>query len=163
MGISQVVAYTLLFFISLSLGFITLGAYIRSQQLITRAEELRQNMELNQLNTKIYIKSVSLSNNNLLYITITNNGSTSLYDFKDFDVIVKYYANISNISTLIVSSYNYSTLSGPYRWTSNTVLINSDTSGTFIVDLPYPLYPNTKVTVVIATNYGPEAIWRGIL
>ncbi|AAK42473.1 flagellar protein F [Saccharolobus solfataricus] len=162
MGVSQVVAYVLIFFITISLGLIALEAYIKSQQLLLHAENLRQNMELNQLNTRIFIKSIAI-NGNLLYITITNNGSTALFDFRDFAIIIKYYANISNISTLIISNYNYSTNLGPYKWVSNTVLINPNMVGTFIADLPYPPYPNTMATVVVASNYGPEAIWRGIL
>ncbi|QGA53472.1 flagellar protein F [Sulfolobus sp. E5-1-F] len=162
MGVSQVVAYVLLFFITISLGLIALGAYIKSQQLLLRAEDVRQSMELDQLNTRIFVKSVVV-NGNLLYITITNNGSTVLYDFKDFTIIIKYYANISNISTLIISNYNYSTILGPYKWISNTVLINPNMVGTFIADLPYSPYPNTEATIVVVTNYGPKAIWRGIL
>jgi len=162
MGVSQVIAYVLLFFITISLGLIALGAYIKSQQFLLHAEYMRQNMDLNQLNTRIFIKNVAI-NSYLLYMTITNNGSTVLYDFKDFAIIIKYYANVSNVSTLIISNYNYSTSLGTYKWVSNTVLINPNMVGTFIADLPYPPYPNTEATVVVVSNYGPEAIWRGVL
>ncbi|BDB98961.1 flagellar protein F [Saccharolobus caldissimus] len=162
MGVSQVVAYALIIFISISLGLIVLGTYIRSQQILTYAYEIKQVNQLNQLDTRIFIKNIYLSGN-LLYVTITNNGTTSLYEFNNFAVIIKYYANISNISTLIVSQYNYSKTIGPYEWTTSSIIINPSSSGVLVIELPYKPYPNTQATVVIATNYGPEAIWRGVL
>ncbi|MCW1302542.1 MAG: hypothetical protein QXF46_09040 [Thermofilaceae archaeon] len=155
-------AYTLLIFISISLAMISLGTYIRGQQVLTSAEELKQKIELNQLNTVIYVKDIYLSGN-LLYVTISNNGSTTLYAFKYFDVIVKYYANISNVPTLLLSRYNYSNTLGPYTWISQSIVINPNTVGTFIINLPYPPYPNTQATIVIASNYGPKAVWSGAL
>ncbi len=162
MAVSQVVTYSLLAMITLSLLVIFMTSYIRGQQVLTGAEEYKQELQLDQLQTKIYIKSVSISQN-FIYVIVTNNGSTNLYKFNKFSVIVKYYANISNVSTLLVSEYNYSKSLGPYLWTTNSVLINPDNDATFIIDLPYPPYPNTLATIVIATNYGPEAIWRGTL
>lgn len=56
MGVSQVVAYALIIFISISLGLIVLGTYIRSQQILTYAYEIKQVNQLNQLDTRIFIK-----------------------------------------------------------------------------------------------------------
>lgn len=162
MSFSLILTYAFLIFISVSLALILLSTYIRNQQLLTYSEEIQQRIELNELNTKILIKSVYVSNN-LVYVTVTNNGSTTFYDFKSFVVIVKYYANISNVSTLILSQYTYSTALAPYKWTSSAVVIPPDSNAVFTIDLPYPPYPNTKATIVISTNYGNEAIWRGIL
>nr|4P94_A Chain A, Conserved flagellar protein F [Sulfolobus acidocaldarius DSM 639]4P94_B Chain B, Conserved flagellar protein F [Sulfolobus acidocaldarius DSM 639]4ZBH_A Chain A, Conserved flagellar protein F [Sulfolobus acidocaldarius DSM 639]5TUG_B Chain B, Flagellar biosynthesis protein FlaF [Sulfolobus acidocaldarius]5TUG_D Chain D, Flagellar biosynthesis protein FlaF [Sulfolobus acidocaldarius]6PBK_B Chain B, Conserved flagellar protein F [Sulfolobus acidocaldarius DSM 639]6PBK_D Chain D, Con len=129
-----------------------------------QAQELNHELELEQLETKITVSSVSLTGSTL-NVVLENNGSTNLYDFQGFSVIVQYYANISNISTFNLSLYNYTKNSNPspYYWTINTPLLAPGSQATLTIILPYPPYPNTQATVVIVTNYGPSVIWRGSL
>ncbi|MCG3109720.1 hypothetical protein L3N51_02015 [Metallosphaera sp. J1] len=161
MGVSNVIAFSLTMFIGLaSLGavFLVVSNVIG---VIEKSENIRQTLYLNQLNSRIFIKNVTYSGNDLV-ITVTNNGSVPLWDFQQFAVVVQYYANVSNKSTLSISLYNFSTSPTPYQWTSSQIL-EPDSSAQFLVVLPYSPYSNAPSTVVISTNYGNVAVWRGNL
>lgn len=83
-------------------------------------------------------------------------------EFCHFAVIVKYYANVSESEELTISSYNYSRTPTTYQWTSSGIL-NPDSVVKFTVVLPYPPYADTNAVIIISTNYGTVAVWRGIL
>ncbi len=161
MGVSNVIAFSLTMFIGLaSLGaiFLVLSNVIG---VIERSESARQALYLNQLDSRIFIKNVTYSGRDLV-ITVTNNGSDTLWDFQQFAVIVEYYGNVSNKSTLSLSLYNFSTSPSTYQWTSSQIL-EPDSSAQFLVVLPFMPYSNTPATVVISSNYGNMAVWRGTL
>ncbi|MFP3202954.1 MAG: hypothetical protein RXR43_12225 [Sulfolobus sp.] len=161
MGLSTIMAFSLISVIAITLIAVVLLNLGFSANLIYNAENLKQNISLGQLNSRITILSVTVSNN-LLYVNLANNGSVTLWNFCHFAVIVKYYANVSGTEKLIVSLYNYSKTPSAYQWSSSGIL-NPDSTAKFTVVLPYPPYANTNAVVIVSTNYGTVAVWRGIL
>ncbi|MCY0859814.1 MAG: flagellar protein F [Sulfolobaceae archaeon] len=161
MGFSQVIAFTLTFMIALSIGLYFFAIYSKDQQVYNYYYEQQQKLFLAQLQTKITINSVSVSNN-VLSVTVANNGSTAIWDYSHFDVIVQYYANVSGSEVFYLSNYVYSPTQQPYTWYVNQELYPTS-SVTLHIYLPYPPYSNSPAVVVISTNYGPEAVWRGII
>ncbi|MCH1770294.1 MULTISPECIES: hypothetical protein [Metallosphaera] len=161
MGVSNVIAFSLTMFIGLATFGSIFLVVTNVVGTVEKSESVRQSLYLDQLNSKISIGSVSLSGNDLI-LMVTNNGSIPLWDFQHFAVIIQYYANISNKSTLLVSLYNFSNSPSSYQWTSSQIL-EPDGSSEFQIVLPYPPYPNTPAVAVISTNYGTSAVWRGTL
>lgn len=161
MGLSTIMAFSLISVVMITLISVVLLNLGFSSNLIYNAENLRQNFSISQLNSKITILSVT-ANNNLLYVSLANNGSITLWNFCHFAVIVKYYANVSGTEKLIVSLYNYSKTPSAYQWSSSGIL-NPDSTVRLTIVLPYPPYANTNAVIAISTNYGTVAVWRGIL
>jgi flagellar protein FlaF len=93
MGFSQVIGLSLIAFVVLSLATVYGATALRDQQIYSQAEQERQ------LSTQIKVISWSLSGN-LLSLEISNNGSTTLFQYSHFSVVVKYYANVSDVASL---------------------------------------------------------------
>ncbi len=161
MGLSTMIAFSLVSVIAITLVAVILFNLGFSANLIYNADNLKQNISLGQLNSRITILSVNVEGNDI-YVNVANNGSVTLWNFCHFTVIVKYYANVSGTEKLIVSLYNYSRNPSAYQWTSSTIL-NPDSVTKFTIVLPYPPYAGTNAVIIISTNYGTTAVWRGIL
>ncbi len=162
MGLSGVMAFALISFLALSSVVVMILDLTGSISAIYKAEDIKQQITINQEDSKITILSVSISSN-ILYVTLANNGSLSLWDFQQFGIVVKYYANVSGIEALSVSNYNYSASPVAYQWTSENNIINPSSSDRIEIVLPYSPYQGTEATIVISTNYGSSAVWRGTL
>ncbi|BDC17317.1 hypothetical protein [Acidianus sp. HS-5] len=161
MGLSTIMAFSLISVIAITLIAVILINLGFSANLIYNAENLKQSTNLGQLSSRITILSVTADSNDI-YINVANNGSVTLWSFCHFAVIVKYYANVSESEELTISSYNYSRTPTTYQWTSSGIL-NPDSVVKFTVVLPYPPYADTNAVIIISTNYGTVAVWRGIL
>jgi len=162
MGLSSATAFGLIAFIALSSIIIIVLDLTGTISTIYGAEYVKQKLAINQENSKMTILSVSISSN-ILYVTLADNGSVSLWDFQQFGVVVKYYANVSGIEALSVSNYNYSSSPVAYQWTSQNSIINPSSSDKIEIVLPYSPYQGTQATIVISNNYGSSAVWRGTL
>ena len=95
-------------------------------------------------------------------INVSNSGSTDLYDFSSFALIVNYYQNISGVAVHSLSLYSYSGSIGPHQWTSKNGMIFPSSFGELDVGLPYPPYHGMPVVVQVTTDYGPSAEWSGV-
>jgi|GEM_PF-301999 flagellar protein FlaF len=163
MGLSQVATFSLIAFLALSLLLTYLILQTRDQQLLDNSYQQRQQLYLNQLNTRISILSTSVRGS-MLTLSVANNGTVPLWDFSHFSLVIQYYANQSGVKVLSLSSYNYTpSLTPPaYYWTSASVIPPGGWTY-FTVSLPYPPYSGTQAVIVISTNYGPGTVWRGAL
>ncbi|EWG06564.1 MAG: flagellar protein FlaF [Candidatus Aramenus sulfurataquae] len=162
MGLSGVMAFALISFIALSSAVVMILDLTGSIITIYKAEDIKHQVMIDQEDSKITILLVSVSSN-ILDVTLVNSGSLPLWDFQQFGVVVKYYANVNGNETLSVSNYNYSASPTAYQWTSENNIINPGSLDNIEIVLPYPPYKGTKATIVISTNYGSLAVWRGTL
>jgi flagellar protein FlaF len=162
MGFSQVIGLSLIAFVVLSLATVYGATALRDQQIYSQAEQERQSLYEAQLSTQIKVISWSLSGN-LLSLEISNNGSTTLFQYSHFSVVVKYYANVSDVASLSLSQYSY--MQGkvsPLTWNASSILEPDDVA-TITIGLPYPPYQGLPAVVVLDSNYGPGVVWRGTL
>jgi len=160
---SQAVVFGLVALVGLSSFLTVMGVYERSQSAYTYALKVYRDELVDAAQTSIRIVGISVSGSTLT-ITLSNNGSTTLYDYSHFALIVDYYANVSGAAVLSVALYNYSSPPlAAYEWTSLSGELYPHAVGRFEVALPYPPYAGLGATVVVATNYGPEAYWGGVL
>jgi len=142
-------------------GFLLL-AITNVVSVVEHAESSRQDLYINQLNSRIYITSTSVSGT-YLYVFVTNNGSVPLWEFNHFAVLVQYCANVSGKPVLSLSLYNFSSNPVAYQWTSLDGLLEPGGIGKLEIVLPYPPYQGTAGIVILSSNYGSSAVWRGIL
>lgn len=163
MGVSQAVAFSLVAIVALS-TFISMAlVYQRSQDIYDSSLQGVHQAQLATDQTSIHIASVSNSAD-ILYVNVSNNGSTNLFDFTHFAVIVDYTGNASGVPFRSVASYSYSSKNpSSYGWTSVSGIIDPSTVGQLEIILPYVAYIGTTATIIISTSYGPMAEWRGTL
>lgn len=136
--------------------------YQKSQDIYDSALQSYHSSQILIDETLIKVHNVSLFGVDLL-VGISDNGSTNLYDYQQFSVIVDYTANINGSATPSVSSYNF-TSSSPvaYQWTSISGILLPSEVAVFEIVLPAPHVARTDVLFVITTNYGPGVEWRGV-
>jgi len=139
-----------------------MGVYQKSQAEYNYALKVYRENVVDAAQTSIHILSVTVSSNTLV-LKVSNNGSTSLYEYGYFALVVDYYANVSGSAVLVVSTYNYSPSPTAYEWTSLTGELYPSGVGEFKVVLPYPPYAGKEASITLATNYGPGAFWSGTL
>ena len=162
MGISLAVAFSLITIVAFS-TFVSMEAiYQRSQETYNGALVQFRQWEISSQDTNLRITGVSDSGQELM-VNVTNTGSTSLYDFSHFAVIVDYYQNVSGVASRSLSLYSYSTSLAPYTWESEGGIISPSTSGVLEVTLPGSPYNSMTLVVELATSVGPSAEWSGIL
>jgi hypothetical protein len=162
MALSQVAAFGLISMIAISAFLLIQTVSQSAQALYDSSLQSFKSMQQNAQQTLIHILKVSVFSNTL-FVYLANNGSTNLYDFIHFAVIVKYYANVSGTSLLSVSLYSFSKNPSQYQWTSVYGEIFPHTVGVLKIVLPYPPYDSRSGIVVVSTNYGPYAVWSGAL
>ncbi len=138
--------------------------YQKSEDVYDSALQSYQETQIQSDETAIRVLNVSLSGQNLV-IGLTNNGSTNLYDFRHFSVIVDYTEDINGTPGSSVEEYNYTTSSSPQllEWTSLDGILLPSELGRIDISLPALVFPDTNVLFVITTNYGPGAEWQGVL
>jgi len=162
LGVSQAVAFGLIAMVALSTLASMALIYQKSQDLYDSALQSYHASQILTDETLIKVYNVSISGN-VLHVGISDNGSTNLYDYQEFSVIVDYTAEINGSASRSVSDYNFTSSSSPdpYQWTSVTgILLPSEVAELEIV-LPAPHVDRTDVLFVITTNYGPGVEWRG--
>ncbi len=118
-----------------------------------------------------YLKISSIhSSNDILIITLSNNGTTKFWDFEKFDLIVTYDANISNSNVRVTEYLKYSNTLTNGKWVilyiNNDVLdpriLNPHEDAIINAKLTYNIYPHGMVIVNIASNNGVVAS-RGVI
>jgi hypothetical protein len=161
LGVSQAVAFGLIAMVALSTLASMALIYQKSQDVYDEALQSFHASQILSDETLIRIYNVSLTGVDL-QVGIANNGSTNLYDYEHFSVIVDYAADLNGTATPSVQSYNF-TSSSPsvYEWTSLTGILLPEELGEFEIVLPAPVFTGTIAFIVITTNYGPSAEWRG--
>lgn len=163
MGVSQAVAFGLIAMVALSTLASMALIYQKSEDVYDSALQAYHSTEILSDETLIRVYNVSLSGEDLI-VGITNNGSTNLYDFRHFSVIVDYTEEANGSQVRSVQEYNYSTSSpSALEWTSLTGILLPSSFASFEIVLPAPEFTGTSVLFVITTNYGPGTEWRGVL
>jgi flagellar protein FlaF len=164
MGVSQAVAFSLIAVVALSSFMTVTILYQRSQQVYDDAVLEYHAYQLASMQTQTHIVRVTVSSTKL-YVYVANNGSTNLYDYQHFALVVDYYGNVSGAAVHSVSDYSYTSAASPgaYQWTSVDGMLYAGGTAQFLVVLPYPPYNGEPATVVVSTNYGPFSVWRGTL
>jgi hypothetical protein len=162
MAISQAVVFGLVALVGLSSFLTVMGVYQKSQAEYNYALKVYRENVVDAAQTSIHILSVTVTSNTLI-LKVSNNGSTSLYEYGYFALVVDYYANVSGSAVLVVSLYKYSSSPTAYEWTSLTGELYPSSVGEFKVVLPYPPYAGREARIALATNYGPGAFWSGTL
>ncbi len=137
--------------------------YQKSEDVYDSALQTFQSTQILSEETLIRVLNVSLSGQDLL-VGITNNGSTNLYDFRHFSVIVDYTENVNGSGIRSIQDYNFSSSSpSVLQWTSLGGILLPSGVGRFEIVLPYLSLAGTTLLFVITTNYGPGAEWSGVL
>ena len=163
MGVSQAVAFGLIAMVALSTLASMALIYQKSEDVYDSALQSYHSTEILSDETLIRVYNVSLSGEDLL-VGITNNGSTNLYDFRHFSVIVDYTQDVNGSEVRSVQEYNYSTSSpSALQWTALTGILLPSEFGSIEIVLPAPAFTGTTVLFVITTSYGPGTEWRGVL
>ncbi|MEM2856618.1 MAG: hypothetical protein QW416_05915 [Candidatus Nitrosocaldaceae archaeon] len=112
--------------------------------------------------TNITISSIQAnSNNNLVTLSLNNNGTSKLWDYNHFDLIITYDANISNNKIRVTEYMIYSTVLSNGRWTLSITddiadpnILNPNETAIINARLSNVIYPNGKIIVAISTNNG---------
>jgi archaeal flagellar protein FlaF len=163
LGVSQAVAFGLIAMVALSTAVTMAAIYEKSEQLYDDALNSFHTFQANSQQTDIKIAAGAILNGTFLELSVTNNGSTNLYDFRHFSLIVDYYANETGSDVQLLNQYVY-TSSGappPMCWSSLSGIILPDELGKVEVALPSPAFGGSTITVIFDTNFGPGAVWRG--
>jgi hypothetical protein len=156
------VAFGLIAMVALSTLASMALIYQKSQDVYDQALQSFHATQIFSDETQIRVLNVSLSGQDLL-VGITDNGSTNLYDYLHFSVIVDYTEDIGGSELRSVGNYNYSTSSpSAMQWTSLSGILLPSEAAVFEIALPAPVYLGTTVLFVITTNYGPGAEWSGV-
>lgn len=135
--------------------------YQKSEDVYDAALQSFHSTQILSDETLIRVQNVSLSGQDLL-VAISNNGSTNLYDFRQFSVITDYTEDINGSALRSVEEYNFSASSpSSLQWTSLTGILVPSQVGEFEIVLPASLYSGTSLLFVITTNYGPGTEWSG--
>ncbi len=162
MGVSQAVAFGLIAMVALSTIASMALIYQKSEDVYDAALESFQSTQILTDETLVKVLNVSVSGEDL-FVGITNNGSTNLYDYRHFSVIVDYTEDVNGLGVRSVQEYNYSTTSpSALEWTSLGGILLPSGVGRFEILLPAPAFPGTTLLFVITTNYGPGAEWSGV-
>lgn len=112
--------------------------------------------------TNIMISSIQAnSNDNLVTLTLNNNGTSKLWDYNHFDLIITYDANMSNNKIRVTEYMIYSTVLSNGRWTLSITddivdpnILNPNEVAVINARLSNVIYPNGKIIVSISTNNG---------
>jgi len=156
------VAFGLIAMVALSTLASMALIYQKSQDVYDSALQTYHANQIQSDETLIRVLNVSLSGQDLI-VGLTNNGSTNLFDFRHFSVIVDYFENLNGSAVESLEEYNYSTSSpSPLEWTSLGGILLPSELGRFEISLPAPVFVSTNVLIVITTDYGPGAEWRGV-
>jgi len=135
--------------------------YQKSEDVYDSALQTFQSTQILSEETLIRVLNVSLSGQDLL-VGITNNGSTNLYDFRHFSVIVDYTENVNGSAIRSIQSYNFSSSTpSALQWSSLSGILLPTGLGRFEIVLPYIAFVGTTLLFVITTNYGPGTEWSG--
>lgn len=161
MAVSQAAVFGLVALVGLSSFLTVMGVYERSQSLYNYALKVYRQDLLDAAHTSIHIVGVKVSGSTL-FVNVSNDGSTALYDYRHFALIVDYYGNVSNRPVLSVALYNYSASPGVFGWTCVSGELYPGGVGELLVVLPYPPYHGRGATVVFSTNLGVVAYWGGV-
>lgn len=162
MGVSQVVAFSLVALVAFSTLIPMAAIYQKSQNVYNDALSEFHDLQIASQDTNLKITNVTNSGQELM-INVTNTGSTNLYDYTHFTLIVNYYQNVSDAASHSLSLYAYSNSLAPYQWTSVNGIIFPSTSGVFKVTLPGMPYLGEPVVIVLTTSVGPSSVWSGEL
>lgn len=147
--------------VALSTGASMALIYQKSQDVYNDALQSFHSNQILSDDTLIRVLNVSLSGQDLT-VGITNNGSTNLFDYRHFSVIVDYSEDINGSAVPFVSAYNYSTSSpSAMQWTSLDGILLPSGLALFEIVLPSPAFAGTRILFVITTNYGPGIEWGG--
>jgi archaellum component FlaF (FlaF/FlaG flagellin family) len=162
LGVSQAVAFGLIAMVAMSTLASMALIYQKSQDVYDSALQTYHSAQILSDQTLIRVRNVSLSDSDLI-VGITNNGSTNLYDYRHFSIIVDYSMSVNGTAVPSVQSYNYTTsIPAAGQWTSlNGILLPSEL-GRFEIALLQPVFPGSDVLIVITTNLGPGTEWRGV-
>ena len=172
MGLSTVMASTIVFYVLLVLlGFIA-GFSVRALLAINHA--YTEAIDLSMLD-RISFDSLAYNNTypySTIWVNLTNTGPTYIYDYRDFDVIVSYtdltqgqrvyYARYRGAYTYTspltpgwyVKAF-YDVTGGETLYTNTSqVLWKPNTTMELVIVLPGIVEEYTKVTITIATPHG---------
>jgi len=163
LGVSQAVAFGLIAMVGLSTLASMALIYQKSQDVYDSALQSYHETQIQSDETAIRVRNVTLSGSDLI-IGLTNNGSTNLFDFRHFSIIVDYTANLNGSATSSVEQYNYTSSSTPtaLEWVSLGGILLPSEFVRFEIALPAPVFADTNVLFVITTNFGPGAEWQGV-
>lgn len=156
------IGLSLIAFVVLSVAVIYGATALRDQQLYSQAQQERQGLYEEQLSTQLQVRSVALSGTSLR-VVVSDNGSTTLYQYSHFSVVLQYYGNVSGVPVMSIAYYSYVRgEASPYQWNATSIL-EPDGVTTITLELPYPPYPGEPAVLTVDSNYGPGAVWRGTL
>ncbi len=161
MGISVVISGSIMIIALLAASFTILN----SVNDIAVIEAFDDNILLYDEISKTDIKITSIqanANSNLIIINIDNNGTTKLWNYKYFDLIVTYDANITDNKVRVSEYLTYSTTLTNGKWVVNSIvndtldpnILNPDEQMIVYGKLSYAIYPNGKLIVSFSTNNG---------
>jgi len=115
------------------------------------------------------------SGNQFVNFTLTNTGNEKLWNYKKFDIIINYTANVLGLPTQRAESITYTTDSvscGPdgtiatNNWIINNTsndytdpnIVNTNERALICTKLAYPVYTNGGVKVTVSTDSGHTKI-----
>ncbi len=162
MGFSVVIAGSIIVIALLASSFTIINSI---NNILNVSEAFKDSVILYDdiINTKIWISSIQASSNgDLVVITLVNNGTTKLWNFNDFDLIITYDANITNSKVRVVEHLSYSTYLSNGRWIIDSItndvldpnIINSNEEGIIHAKLSNRIYPAAKLIVSVSTDNG---------
>jgi archaellum component FlaF (FlaF/FlaG flagellin family) len=162
LGVSQAVAFGLIAMVALSTLASMALIYQKSADVYDSALQTFHSTQILSEETLIRVVNVTLSSDDVL-VVLSNNGSTNLYDFRHFSVIVDYVSDVNGSGVRSVEQYSYSQSPSGLQWTSLTGIFLPSELGRFEIVLSADVFPGSTLLFVITTNYGPGAEWMGVL
>jgi len=162
LGVSQAVAFGLIAMVALSTLASMALIYQKSQDVYDSALQTFHSAQILSQETLIRVVNVTLSGDNL-FVALSNNGSTNLFDFRHFSVIVDYTSVVNGSNLRSIGQYTFADQTpSQFQWTSLTGILLPSEVGRFEIVLPAPVLAGSNLLFVITTNYGPGAEWRGV-
>lgn len=132
---------------------------------ITIYYSLNKNMinDKSIIDTSITISSINASNaDTLVTIILNNNGTTKIWNYNNFDLIITYDANMSNNKVRITEYLSYSTTLTTGKWIIKSItndlldpdIINPTEQAIIHAKLSYTPYDNGIIIITISTDNG---------
>ncbi len=166
MGLSIVIAGSIMILTFLITSFIVFNNIDNIQSI---NDAINTKFDNNIIHGYLKISSIQI-NNDILVITLSNNGTTKFWDFKQFDLIVTYDANITGSNVRVTEYLEYSNTLSTGKWIilyiNNDILdpqiLNPHEAAIINTKLTHSVYPNGKIIASIASNDGVVAS-RGVV
>ncbi len=151
-------------------------AVMGQHEAITAAETQRQNLDEIQIKTSMSITNLQApAQNTTMSFTLENTGSTKLWNYQKFTVLVQYNGQVAPLVSqpeteqLVYRGLGTSPPAGAWsigQFINDHVdpqIVNPGESAVLYCHLSTPLYTSGNVTVVVATDSGAQTTGSGVI